>query len=960
MKHLCIVCIFITLTAGPALSGDKPMRVEDIMKFRSIQDATISETGAWVAFTSRPDRGDAEGVVRSTDTPRQWRIERAAKPTIAKTGAWAAFVLEPAALAVDKAGSDKKKQEKLKNGAVLINNTNGESLSWERVKSFAFSDDGHWFARLHLKEPEDEKESPAQDAKQNSQQETRPEESSQTEATGSGQSPKKEKKKKDKTLGAKLVLRNLNDGGETEIEGVTGYAFDGRSRFLVYALSLEGGAENGLYFRELADDPGPARALTRSANTLYPKIAWDEKGNRLAFLQSPKPEEEQDGAKEKKKKPKDPRAILSIWNPKKKSPAAVQDLPAGWGIPDDSQLTWTKNGQRLFFGLKPRQKPVEEEPESEEIDLYDVDRLTAKRTLDVWHGKDPRIKTQERKIWEKEQRRTWLAVHHVKSGKTIQLASKDLPNADPTENPHGLILSTDLPYRRKSTWTGMRLDYYLAPMKDGKRIPIVSETSSFRGRPVLAPGGRFAAWFKDRHVHLLDIRNNTRTNLTASLRVSFADEDHDRPSEAPGYGFGGWLAQDRALLVYDKYDIWLMPTDGKQPRNLTGGRSKDITFRLVETDEDRQFFEQGETLLLSGYHQRLKKLGFYQMQAGEPGVRVLLDEEKRCRFIAKAKKADRMLYTSEDFREFPDLWISDTQLADARKLTLENPQIEDFAWGSSELVSWRSTDGKELQGVLIKPGNYEPGKRYPILVYYYRFFSQRLHQFNQMKVNHRPNFPFYTSNGYAIFLPDIRFEVGTPGASSVQALVPGIQKLIDMGIADEKAIGLHGHSWSGYQTAFAVTQTDVFACAVAGAPVSNMTSAYSGIRLGTGLARQFQYEAGQSRIGASLWERRDLYIENSPVFFADRINTPMLIMFGDVDDAVPWQQGIELYLALRRLHKDVVFLQYRGEPHHLKQYPNKLDYTLKMKAYLDHYLKGEPAPAWLAEGEPFQGDGSPK
>ena len=225
-----------------------------------------------------------------------------------------------------------------------------------------------------------------------------------------------------------------------------------------------------------------------------------------------------------------------------------------------------------------------------------------------------------------------------------------------------------------------------------------------------------------------------------------------------------------------------------------------------------------------------------------------------------------------------------------------------------------------------------------------------------MVVNHRPNFPFYTSNGYAMFLPDIRFDIGMPGRSAVDALVPGIQKLIDMGIADEHAIGLHGHSWSGYQTAHVITQTDVFACAVAGAPVSNMTSAYSGIRLGSGLARQFQYETAQSRIGGSLWEKRELYIENSPVFFADRINTPLLIQFGDIDDAVPWQQGVELYLALRRLDKDVVFLQYRGEPHHLKQYPNKVDYTIKMKEYLDHYLKGEPAPKWLAEGEPYNGD----
>ena len=205
-------------------------------------------------------------------------------------------------------------------------------------------------------------------------------------------------------------------------------------------------------------------------------------------------------------------------------------------------------------------------------------------------------------------------------------------------------------------------------------------------------------------------------------------------------------------------------------------------------------------------------------------------------------------------------------------------------------------------------------------------------------------------------VPDIRFEIGRPGFSATKCLVPGVQKLVDMGVADPDSIGLHGHSWSGYQTAFVITQTDIFAAAVAGAPVSNMTSAYSGIRWGTGLARQFQYEKSQSRIGGSLWEKPELYIENSPVFFADRIDTPLLIEFGDEDEAVPWYQGIELYLACRRLGKNCIMLQYRGEPHHLKKYPNKLDYSIKMKEFFDHWLKGEPAPAWMTEGVSYRGE----
>jgi dipeptidyl aminopeptidase/acylaminoacyl peptidase len=242
-----------------------------------------------------------------------------------------------------------------------------------------------------------------------------------------------------------------------------------------------------------------------------------------------------------------------------------------------------------------------------------------------------------------------------------------------------------------------------------------------------------------------------------------------------------------------------------------------------------------------------------------------------------------------------------------------------------------------------------------VLVYFYRFFSQRLHEFNQPAVNHRPSFPLYASNGYVVFLPDVRFEVGRPGFSSTKCVVPGVQHLIDIGIADPNAIALHGHSWSGYQTAFMVTQTNIFTTAIAGAPVGNMTSAYSGIRLGSGLARQFQYEMSQSRLSGSLWEARDDYIDNSPVFFADKIQTPILILHGDVDDAVPWEQSIEFYLALRRNGKEAVFLQYNDEPHHPQKYPNKLDWAMKMKEWLDHYLKGAPAPEWISKGIPYTG-----
>ena len=633
------------------------------------------------------------------------------------------------------------------------------------------------------------------------------------------------------------------------------------------------------------------------------------------------------------------------------------NLPEGWMIPSKNELSWTRDDQRLFFGLKPEIEKNEEgnkEQKEEEIDIYDLETLLKRGEVDVWHWNDPFIVPNQKKIWPRMKDHTYRAVFHLTSGNPVLLANEEMPDVRISQNPHYALGSSDIPYRKLRTWVGTFNDYYLVNLLDGSQKKIVSRLGS---SAYLSPQGKFVVYYRDKHWYLYECQTEKSRNLTENLNSPFNNEDHDYPSPVPGYGIGGWTENDETVLIYDKYDIWEFPTGDKDAVNLTDskGRQEQITFRTQRLDREQRFFKKGEKLLLTAYHNMKKYKAFYTCTTGNPGVKKILEEEKNYRFLAKAKKDNTILYTRESYTEFPEIWVSDTDFRSRKQITNVNPQIKDFAWGEAELVEWSSLDGIPLQGVLIKPGNYKKGKQYPVLVYFYRFFSQRLHEFNQMVINHRPNFPFYASNGYAVFLPDIRFQIGYPGFSATKCLVPGIQKLIDLGIADPKAIALHGHSWSGYQTAFVITQTDIFACAIAGAPVSNMTSAYSGIRWGSGLARQFQYEQSQSRIGGSLWEYPERYIENSPVFFADRINTPLLIMFGDEDGAVPWYQGIELYLAMRRLEKDCIFLQYRGEPHHPQKYPNKLDYTIKMKEYLDHYCKGAPAPKWIKEGVPYQG-----
>jgi dipeptidyl aminopeptidase/acylaminoacyl peptidase len=895
------------------------------MKFKAIESPVISEDGGWVAYGAQPDRGDGEVKVQSVQSGTSYALERGTAPVFSKDARWVAAAVRPKATDLEE---KKDEKDKPRPGLVLLNLITGDTTARTRVDRFAFSENAAWFAYLYFKSDE-----PA------------------VKDTSIAAKSKKDGKK---NVGGDLVLHRLETGREARIPFVLTFAFDSTSRFLAYTVADTSGKLNGLYYRDLRNIDSTQKPILANMNGVYTNLAWNNRTGQLAFVAATVDDKEKPGP-----------GSVWIWESGDARPSEITPstkAPAGWMAPSKNDLSWSKDGKRLFFGLKPKSATPDSastiddttnQGKGKEINLFDTASLLKKHEVDVWHWDDPRIIPNQKKQWKDVKDQTYRAVYHVTSDRIVQLADLQMPFIIQSDNSDLVLGRSNLPYLKSITWEGTFSDFYIVSLKDGTRKLIVSRLD---GGVSLSPTGRYAAYYKDKNWFLYNVREATTRNLTAKLGVPFHNEEYDKPDTPPGYGIEGWVENDRAVLLYDKYDLWQFPIDEGQPLNLTNGegRKTGYSYRIEKTDSEAQFFTNGQTVLLTAYHNTKKHTAFYKCSIGRAGIERLLEEEKRFTFVAKAKHSDTYLFTRQSYTEFPDLWATDAEFHSPKKLSNVNPQIDEFAWGTAELIEWNSLDGIPLQGVLIKPGNCEPGKLYPVLVYFYELSSQRLYEFNQVVVNHRPCFPFYASNGYALFLPDVRYEIGRPGFSATKCIVPGVQKLIDMGIADPKAIALHGHSWSGYQTAFVITQTDIFAAAIAGAAVANMTSAYSGLRLETGLARQFQYEQDQSRIGGSLWELRDRYIENSPVFFADRIHTPLLLEAGDEDEAVPWQQSIEMYLAMRRLGKPCVLLQYRGEPHHLKKYPNKLDYSIKMKEYLDHYLKGMPAPEWISKGVPYR------
>jgi hypothetical protein len=957
LKNIIVTILSVFLVAGTVVyAGTEPLTFQDLMRFRQIEDQVISGDGHWIAYALKPDRGDGEAVVRAVDKDTEYRVDLGGHPAITADGGWLACTILPTQQAREEAADNKADDEGPHSGLSLLSLADGAESRFEDVESFAFSDDGNWIAWKRYKPLEDEEDE---------------DEEVKAAETDEGETPEEDE---DRPVGTTLVLRNLTSGNDLEIAHVVSYVIDEPSRYLAYDVASPDGSTNGIYVRSLGDGELTERKLHGAMAGRYSHLLWAEESSRLAFVAAVDDDQFEPGP-----------ADVWTWDggaaAKPRQLAASADAPEGWRIPSENTLSWSRDGDRLFFGYawidpvvekrrlekkedarqeKERQRaedagePVEDEPP---FDAFDVEGLLKDRGVDVWHWNDPYIIPHQKKQWDEvEKHRTYIAVGHIESGKVVRLADRDLPHATPADSTRAVLATSDLPHRKLVTWDGEYNDVYHVDLNSGERQLVVRKLRE--STPQLSPDGRFVVFWNDPHWYMFDADDGTTRNLTETMGVPFADEDDDYPAPDSGYGIAGWVAGDRSVLIYDKFDVWRFPSDGGAAVNLTAGKGREAQrqFRLVDLDPDVDYLQPRERLLLHGYHDRLKNDSFWQTRVDRPALKLLLEEDRLFRFIAKAEDEDRLLYTRQSYEEFPDLWVADLKLNGARKLSTANPQMDRFARGSAELVEWASADGQPLQGVLIKPGNYEPGKRYPVLVYFYRFFSQRLHGFNEPVINHRPSFPMYASNGYAVFLPDIRFEIGRPGMSAVKALVPGVQKLVDMGIADPDAIGLHGHSWSGYQAAYVITQTNIFAATVAGAPVSNMTSAYSGIRLKSGLARQFQYEQSQSRIGDSMDAALQQYIENSPVFYVRHIQTPLLIQFGDRDEAVPWQQGIELYLAMRRLGKDIVFLQYRDEPHHLKKYPNKLDYSIKMMEYFDHHLKGAEAPAWMTEGVPYRGE----
>lgn len=937
---------FFFLIPGLSLAlgdGKRPLTHDDYDSWKSIRSEGISTDGMWLRYLETPQDGDAFIIVKNLQTGKEYRhligytgkgttADRSANPQFSYDAKYVVYFISPAQEEVKKAKKKKKtgkKNDKPKKKLAILNLANGEVTVIDSVQSYAMPKEaGTWLAYL--------KEKPKEKKKDTNKKEEAKEEKEKRET---GKSEDKEKKKeKKKKYGSTLILRSLQTGKEKSIPDVLNYRFTKNGKYLLTIISSKKKPETDGIYNLIPGEENAVPLLTGKGN--YVKWSFDKEETVLAFLtdrddyQADEPTFNLYGWKVGDKEAR-------LWVSHK----STKNFPQGMSVSDKSGLTFSVDGKVVLFGIKEIPEPKEDEEDSTKVE-------EEKAKFDLWHWNDPYPQPQQKKMASRIKNSTWACVYHLKDRKFVRLTDEKLRQAQLHRTGKIAYANDPWPYTKKVAYYGSFNDVYLIDVKTGNRTLVKKE---LYGRANMSPGGKYVTWFQDKNWYVYNVKSKVTTQITKNLNVRFDREDWDTPSPPRAYGIAGWTDKDRSVLIYDRYDIWEVKPDGSGARMITEGfgRKNDLSFRIRRLNLDKVTFSPDEPLLLTTTNEETMATGFYRdkIKGTVPPEKLMMVNKGIIFYrLKKAKNSDKVIFPRAAFNEYPDYWYSDLEFKNPKKVTDLGKQMAPFLWGHAELVNFCSSDGKPLKGILVKPDNFDPHKKYPLLVYIYETLHQGFYSFRNPSPGTSINPSYYVSNGYVLWMPDIEYDTGYPGKDALKCVLPGIQMLVRNGFIDEKRIGIQGHSWGGYQIAYMVTQTNIFAAAEAGAPVSDMVSSYDGIRWGTGMVRQFQYEHTQSRLGASLWEVPFRYIENSPIFWADNVQTPLLMIHNDKDTAVPWYQGIEYIMALRRLGKEAYMFNYNGEPHGLRKRVNQKDWTRRMQQFFDHYLKGAPEPDWMKNG----------
>jgi len=917
MKRLLWLSTFFFYTL--LLAGQQKTMTPDVFNiWNTIRETQISNNGNWVTYTVGNEAGDPVLHIYDQQTGNTVRFDRGDKAQISADNKWLAFKLHPAVDTVKAMKRRKVKKQDLPNDSLVIYHLRDRTVrTIANVKSFEIPKEwSDWI--VYHKESE----------------EVQPD-STQTDSTDNAAKKPRKPKKEDGTL---LVFYDLNTTNIFSYSGVLDYKLAEKQPGAIFSNAGKNeGLNAGVYYFDFKNKT--ERPLFRQRGT-YKKLQFDEEGQQATFiadLDTTKNEVRPLGLYYWKNG-RDTARLITASTP---LPGTNQSF-----VSENYQPRFSQDGKTLYYGTAPF-------PILKDTSLLDEERVN----VEVWNYKDQRLYPQQKVQQKDDQRWTIVNAYQLNNKKSVPLSDVNTPVvllADEGNAQYTLAID-DQSARMLSSWEGfpIRKTLYLVDKNNGTRKKIAD---NLQANPRFSAKGSSVLWFSapDTAWFAYTIQDQKTRQLTDNNTNPFFDELNDRPMLPGSYGITGWADKDQYVYLNDRYDIWQIdPKNPGSKKRLTKGRESKTTYRYIRLDREQRTIDPNAPMLLHFFNHENKSSGYVKLDPRSGNLTQLLSSDHRYTTrITKAKNADQLIFTKESFGEFPDLQYTNLNFNSPKKISDANPQQSQYGWGTAELINWIDLNGLELQGMLIKPPNFDPTKKYPLLVNFYERSSDGLHR-HRAPYPHRStiNYSYYANRGYLIFNPDVPYRVGYPGESAYNAVMPGVMALVEKGFVDADNIGLQGHSWGGYQVAYMVTRTNLFKCAESGAPVVNMFSAYGGIRWRSGLSRMFQYEKTQSRIGGTIWEYPLRYMENSPIFTLDKVETPLLILHNDKDGAVPWYQGIELFVGLRRLGKPAWLLNYNDEPHWPLKRQNRLDFNLKMSDFFDHYLKGAPEPEWMEKGD---------
>ncbi len=918
MRKILIIALLIGVVTN-SFSQKKVLDHQDFDIWNAIKNQKISSNGNAIMYLLEKGEKDSHVKIKNSKGQLIFEHERAENPVFTNNSEVAMFTVKPWKDSIKELKRKKVKKDKLPKDTLAIYTLKTNSLSKiGNVKSYKIPEKWDGFIAYMLEDIKAVKKDKDTSKKESKEKSKR----------------NKKLKKVGKDNGYHLVLRDLTTSKQDTFKYVTQYLFAKEGKKLAFVTTGEDSTVNaGVYILNL-ENKQLTSVFEADEKTKYYQLNFSDSGKNLGFVADLDTTKVQVRPNE-----------LYYWNEgisKAKKLIDPTSAPEGYRVSSDGNIYFSKDESKLYFGLA---KP----PIIKDTTLLDEEIVN----VEVWTYDEPRLYTVQELQVKNDAKKSYTTAIHLANNKLVQLGSVAYPSAEIGNegNAEFALLSNPEPYLLESQWTGNSArDYAIVNTNNGNITEILNKIS---GRVRLSPSAKYAYGYNtvDSTWFTYNLASKKLTNLTKGK--IFYDELNDSPVNPRSYGAAGWTANDASILLYDRYDIWEFNPENGSSEKLTNGRATKTTYRYIEFDREERFLDKNQKWLLSIFNETNKHAGYFEFNPkNNKGKQLVLDAYRFSRPI-KAKDTDNVLFTKQSFKVYPDLIYSDLSFKKQTKISNANPQQSDYNWGTAELVHWTSLDGEALTGMLIKPENFDPSKKYPMLVNFYEKSSDGLFSHKAPSPGRSTiSYSFYASRGYLIFNPDINYRIGYPGESAYSCVIPGVTSLIEKGFVDKDNIGVQGHSWGGYQIAYLVTKTDIFKAAESGAPVANMISAYGGIRWWTGLSRQFQYEHTQSRIGGTPWEYPARYVENSPIFNIDKINTPLLIMHNDADGHVPWYQGIEFFVSLRRLGKPAWFLNYNGEPHWPLKMQNRKDFNIRMQQFFDYYLKGAPMPVWMKKGVP--------